>query len=400
MLKYQKAVKKNLMNIFPQPQMNVKGIFFLLLIIIQYSCAQNLPELNKIVKQDGLQLKTPSSWSFDKLPLPSNMGYTLALFDDEEENTLTIMVMYLHLPLEEIFSMSQDILQRNQVINSLKLSSGINETFNSWDSKELYFIGKSPENSETVKGKSISFTTGSKSIIITYLGKLHYDQNRLVKQILSMVEIRANDVGKTDNRNGWNSHTIAEIAEIDIPNTLELRNQDAYNSLKATYLKKKFKARGINMETSNIVFQTKGTNKASEGEFEEYGRILIDYNFGSTGDFYSWNEDLSFFAEMEKGLSQSLKEEITSPMPQLNIKLIEWFPLEYRKKNGKGLSYIKTSYLRQMGSNPIIKTERYNFFNDSEAVTITLSYRINESVIWAADFHRVINSFNFITKYN
>ncbi len=380
-----------------------KRFFFLLLLFLLHSCGSDLPELNQAVKEDGLKLKTPSSWNFEKLPLPGNMGYTLALYDKGEENTLSIMVMDLYFPLEEIFSMSQEILERNQVISSLETSAVVNATFHSWNSKELYFIGQAPDYSETVKGKSISFTTGSKSYIINYLGNLHYDQNSLVKKILSTIELTSNSIVKDEeiiSKTGWNTYTIAGIAEIEIPPTLELRNQDAYISLKAAHITKKFREQGRPIEKSAIVFQTTGTNEASEGEFAEYGRILIDYEFGEPGSFYKWNEDLSFFNDMEEEFSLSLKEEITTPMPQLNIKLIEWFPVEYKKKNKEGLSYFKTSYLRQMGSNPIIRTERYNFFNDSEAVTITLSYRVKEKSLWASDFQEVIDSFNFITRYN
>ena len=367
------------------------------------SCGADLPQLNQFVQQEGLQVNVPSTWGTEKLPLLGDMGYSLLLLDEKEENTLNIMVMDIDLPLEEIFSMSQEIIAKNQVVQNMESSAVLDRKFKTWNSKEMYFIGQAKNYLQKAKGKTFSFTTGSKSYIIIYVGEQHFDQNSLVQKILSTFKITSNPIAKDKDiisKTGWNTYTIADIAEIEIPTTLELRDQDAYISLKANHIRKRFREQGKLLEQSAIVFQTSGTNEASEGEFEEYGRILIDYEFGQPGSFYKWNEDLEFFADMEEEFSQSLKEEVTSPMPQLNIKLIEWFPVEYSKKNEEGLSYFKTSYLRQMGSNPVIRTERYNFFNDSEAVTITLSYRVNESSIWTSDFQRVVDSFNFLTRYN
>ena len=47
-----------------------------------------------------------------------------------------------------------------------------------------------------------------------------------------------------------------------------------------------------------------------------------------------------------------------------------------------------------MGDNPIVKVEKYNFFNSDEAVEITLSYRITESSIWKNDFEKAVNYFD------
>lgn len=377
-------------------------ILFFPFTLLTFSCGADLPHLKQFVQQEGLQINVPSTWDTEKLPLLGDMGYSLLLLDEKEENTLNIMVMNMSLPLEEVFSMSQEILTRNQVMKNMESSAVLDGKFKTWDSREMYFIGQAKNYLQKAKGKTFSFTTGSKSYIIIYVGEQHFDQNLLIQKILSTLET-PNSIVKDEemiSKRDWNTYTIADIAEIKIPSTLELRDQDAYISLKAKHIRKKFREQGKLLEKSEIVFQTSGTNEASEGEFEEYGRILIDYEFGEPGDFFKWNEDLIQFEDAAEDLGQSLKEEITSPMSQLNIRLIEWFPVEYSKKNEEGLSYFKVSYLRQMGSNPVIKTERYNFFNDSEAVTITLSYRVKERPLWASDFQKVIDSFNFITRYN
>ena len=114
------------------------------------------------------------------------------------------------------------------------------------------------------------------------------------------------------------------------------------------------------------------------------------------GDFYKWNEKYEFTNSEYKELDEYFKDEVVTPMTLMNIKLINWYPLEFGNVNG--LSYIKISFTRQMANNPIVKVIGYKFFNTDEAVEITLSYRLSESEIWEADFSKVINTFSFKTK--
>ena len=93
------------------------------------------------------------------------------------------------------------------------------------------------------------------------------------------------------------------------------------------------------------------------------------------------------------GWFKYFKEQAVNEMKVTNTTLVQWFPLYFGNVNG--YSYIKTSFTRQMGSNPIVKVMRYSFFNSNESVNIIISYRMSEGDIWGADFNKIINTFKF-----
>jgi hypothetical protein len=63
-----------------------------------------------------------------------------------------------------------------------------------------------------------------------------------------------------------------------------------------------------------------------------------------------------------------------------------------------GFSYIKMSFIRQIGNNPSVKVFGYRFFNYDEEVELTISYRVPESNLWEEDFEKIIDTFSFTTK--
>ena len=79
---------------------------------------------------------------------------------------------------------------------------------------------------------------------------------------------------------------------------------------------------------------------------------MITYSKGEYGDFYKWNEKFELTESEYKELDDYFKSEVVNPMAMMNIKLIKWYPLEFGNVNG--LSYMKTSFTRQMSDNPIV----------------------------------------------
>ena len=195
----------------------------------------------------------------------------------------------------------------------------------------------------------------------------------------------------------WTLYEIENIGQLAVPPTLELRDDNSFTALAADIIHDSYVThKKIEMTKSQLVFQPKGSNKLDKEAFSKYARIMITYSKGEYGDFYKWNEKFEFTDSEYQELDDYFKNEVVSLMAMMNIKLIEWYPLEFGNING--LSYMKTSLTRQMGDNPIVKVDKYNFFNSNEAVEITLSYRISESDIWKEDFSKVINTFRFKTK--
>jgi len=195
----------------------------------------------------------------------------------------------------------------------------------------------------------------------------------------------------------WTLYEIANIGKLAVPPTLELRDDNSFTALAADIIHDSYVThKKIEMTKSQLVFQPKGSNDLEKEGFSKYARIMITYSKGKYGDFYKWDEKFELTDSEYQELDDYFKNEVVSPMAMMNIKLIKWYPLEFGNVNG--LSYMKTSFTRQMSDNPIVKVYKYNFFNSNEAVEITLSYRITESEIWKDDFSKVISTFSFKTK--
>lgn len=90
-----------------------------------------------------------------------------------------------------------------------------------------------------------------------------------------------------------------------------------------------------------------------------------------------------------------MKNDLVTEMKSsgMDVKLVKWYPIEYGSING--LSYIKSSFTRQMGDNPVVKVVGYEFFNSDETLEIIISYRLIESKLWESDFNKIVNTFDF-----
>jgi hypothetical protein len=202
---------------------------------------------------------------------------------------------------------------------------------------------------------------------------------------------------QTEIPKGWTVFEIKSVGKIAIPPTMELRDDNSYISLVSDVVRDNYSVhKKIEITKPKLTFQPKGSDKLDKQALSKYSRILINYIKGEPGDFFKWNEEFDISSSEEKDLNEYFLEEVTAPMEAINMKLIKWYPLEFSSING--LSYIKQTFTRQMSDNPIVKVEKYTFFNYDESVSITLSYRLSERDMWASDFDKVINYFDFSNK--
>jgi hypothetical protein len=202
---------------------------------------------------------------------------------------------------------------------------------------------------------------------------------------------------QTEIPKGWTVFEIKSVGKIAIPPTMELRDDNSYISLVSDVVRDNYSVhKKIEITKPKLTFQPKGSDKLDKQALSKYSRILINYIKGEPGDFFKWNEEFDISSSEEKDLNEYFLEEVTAPMEAINMKLIKWYPLEFSSING--LSYIKQTFTRQMSDNPIVKVEKYTFFNYDESVSITISYRLSERDMWASDFDKVINYFDFSNK--
>jgi len=347
--------------------------------------------LDKEIIYGNVTIKIPVTWEY-KTQVVENIVIQVACWDNNTGSTL--LVQYC----ENLLNPSDYI---NSIINyqkTLPLHSNanyspiLNKSFHGIKSEETEFTNY--YKGEQLKGRIIAFNFDNSSYSIVYHGKTSFYNSSLLDSILNSIIINS-ERNRNSIKDGWSQYEIDNIAVINIPPSLELRDDNsAYSILQETiienYIKKKIK-----INNSNLIFQPTGRNNLKKESFQSYSRILISYLKGSEGDFYKYNEDLSLITQEEiSELNAYLRNQAEEPMKHINTKIIKWFPLEILNINNK--TTIRLSFIRQMDNEKPVFVESYKFFNFDEQIEITLSFRLEDSNIWEDDFKEVVNSFNFL----
>lgn len=199
--------------------------------------------------------------------------------------------------------------------------------------------------------------------------------------------------------NQWTKYEIGEMGSILVPNTLILRDTSSvlgmlFNEMSSSRLEK------MNIKISEdiykLTFQPKEDIELNKSSFDKYSRIIVEYNFEKNG-FLSYKyipnktELNDIFNYLRKNVLTTT--DLFNHATSSNLKILKWYPIKSDKINNS--AYVKISYLRQLNNSPQVKVDVYMFHNTDYYVTITLSYRINESDLWSSDFDTAIKTFKF-----
>lgn len=338
----------------------------------------------------------PSTWNFKSQEIESDFAYQISCWEKGGSNSFVFQWIETEMNMEEYLetmkeSLKEQITHKNAIFTD-------NKADNFQNNKTLYstFVGELLDFK--FSGKLIVFNNNGRTFLIMHQGDDEFYKVQTADKIISTLKVGfLRETAQSEIPKTWTLFEIENIGQLAIPPSLELRDDNSFTALAADIIYDSYVThKKIKMTKSQLVFQPKGSNELDKEAFSKYSRILINYNKGEYGDFYKWNEKYEFTNSEYKELDEYFKDEVVTPMTLMNIKLINWYPLEFGNVNG--LSYIKISFTRQMANNPIVKVIGYKFFNTDEAVEITLSYRLSESEIWEADFSKVINTFSFKTK--
>lgn len=196
-----------------------------------------------------------------------------------------------------------------------------------------------------------------------------------------------------DSSNGfsenWDRIVLAGIASFDIPPTMEIKR--GVNGLKSN------DGKTFTYNGANVIAQQKGLNNKEEQSLKKYARILVETEYGSPGQFMSLNFDVASYSQAEiSEISEMLKQQMTAGLDKNNIKILSWYPLKMERING--MSTIHISYKRQLTNKPPVMVHIYSFHNYDRLLKLTLSYRLEESAMWASDFEKVLKSFRILSK--
>ena len=234
--------------------------------------------------------------------------------------------------------------------------------------------------------------------------------------------------GYPDIPKGWTLYQIGETAKIALPPTLELRDKSSKYSvfvekLWDTAVADYFKVHlGETPMRCDLVFQPKGINSDDDDTYlkakSRYARVLVKYEKGKKGDYPRCRDKISR-AELRE-FNETVKGkyfETVHKLPEGNfvVDAVEW------KRTGKntskapdentiqqwhdaeagmvnGIAFITFGYVRKGLNETRVRVREYRFFNSDESISVTVSYRISESDIWADDLAQIANTFSFMNR--
>jgi hypothetical protein len=211
-----------------------------------------------------------------------------------------------------------------------------------------------------------------KTLLFTFLISIsgtHFSQSQVAQPLLT----------------GWERIYIRNVGFIDLPPNMEVQS-GTYQEIMNSYYNR------LEVDAPQLVFQQKGLNTNTSSSFQNYGRILIETQTGSYGDFQPLSFNIATVTSSEiSDLNWNFKQKTMSDLASIGHTLIEWYPLKVKKVNGMPCMHV--SYKRQLGTNPVVLVNYYIFQNNDRMHSLTLSYRVSETALWKTNFDRILTSF-------
>lgn len=375
------------------------------------SCQNQLQNVN----YNGVSVKIPTNWgnknTINHYSEDNISEYQISCWS--KENSSSLMIQWVDYEIEDVLYiklMIETQIERFPMFSQLDFDNIIDIDFQDIKAKKCHFKGFF--DNEVFEGEYIAFTKNHNSYIIMIAGNKNFYKSNVYSAILNSIKPNfsknkidsENQVKIIDTDTNFTRYEFKDYS-LSIPKTMELRNENSMMSLGKAIVKDKIiNTKKIDIGDFNFVFQPVGSDDVQDLERQKkalalYARILIQYQKGRIGDFFVWDEDITYTQDEFNQLNKSFKDNILSEAVQikeLNSEIIEIDDIEIKKNDNK-IVYIKQLYIRK-GFNGDVKVIDYYLYNNDEAVKLTISYRLSEKNLWEKDFDKIIDTFSFNSK--
>lgn len=344
----------------------------------------------------NIQFMIPKKWQYKPIEFHDRNAFQIACWESNNSNFFFIQCSEMQREQIDYLQSSQESLKSQDLYKNVTFSKVYeNEILgNSTISSNFSFA----INNISYKGEISILNKDSKSYMIVCQG-VSESYEELKSRIYKSVKINEKHIvnSKTNSSEipkDWITYSFIDFGKIVIPPSLELRHDNSFTELLSDRVNEYFeKTKNIKMNKPSVVFQPKGMDNLEKESYSKYSRIILGYYKGEPGDYYKPNERIELTDYELQEIDASFKKEVLAAMPLMDIKLIKWYPLEVVCINYKYC--LKSSFDRQMQTNPVVHVDNYYFFNYDELLKLTLSFRIDESELWKSDFTKVLESIEF-----
>ncbi len=211
--------------------------------------------------------------------------------------------------------------------------------------------------------------------VSSYSSSLHTNSNSN--------SIVCNEVYEVNESKEWTRYYIDNQAfSISVPPTMELRHDnDVYTKV--------LKNVGLSVNSDKVVFQQKELSGFSQNALSHYARIMILHSTGDYDDFYKYNETFPIDYEVKEDL-KSIVLNNSKPYKLIGNPTYQWVSVGPCKA-------LEVKYRRNGDKGNTTNCRFYLLYNCNEMVQLIVSYREQESDIWANDLSKVIETFKWKT---
>lgn len=225
-------------------------------------------------------------------------------------------------------------------------------------------------------------------------GSLFGDDDTIVEPRVAKSGLKATDTPELIP--DWELVSIPKCCQFQIPPTMEMQ-AGAYKRYSETLQRLVLEAKS----EKRVVAQQKGLNRLRPEAREVYARVIVETDSAEKGEYVKLNTPLGLSSSDLRSIDRELQEGIknlglTAPFKS---ELLSWQQAKVATLAGVPCvtyGYSRTAAIK--GKRPV--TARvYLVFNYDCLHTITVSYREDESELWATDLDRVLGSFKFIDRY-
>ena len=156
----------------------------------------------------------------------------------------------------------------------------------------------------------------------------------------------------------------------------------------------------IAISPDRVVAQPKGVNSFDPEALKRYCRVIIDTVRGKRGDYALLDAPLALSQAELREVNMAQKQQrlqaaaiATSKDIKMNMTILSWQPAKIIRVNG--VDALRIAYTRSMNDAPPVLVYMYMIQNNDRLHRITISYRVSEKTMWAADLGKVIATFKF-----
>lgn len=179
------------------------------------------------------------------------------------------------------------------------------------------------------------------------------------------------------------TYGIIGTGKIEIPSELVLK--DTSCRLPGS------KGNMVRLQGKKFLFVQKALNERDTSAIYSTARIVLETDFGISGDHAKITDPLKINDEQLKMLGEKQRVKLNKLYEGTGLKVTEWYGAESVKVNNQPA--MKISYKRQYKNTGAVKVERFFFENNDRTHLLTLTIPDKESEHWNPLFEAVLNSF-------